>query len=251
MRINDAAPNQGFLQAELLMGLAIGTIIFFGVLKADVIQFQMQHGIQQALGERREKGDAALAVLLIARELEQADRFRIIRTDPGHLQYRVFVPRLDAPPACPVGSCTTAGMPAASCCMDIVGNYRWREFRHDVAAARVEWYPDKTGPTHCDGMLPLFGRITSLTFNYQDTDAPAPPGGDPAVAAFAQAPADLNLIAYVLYWDNGQGLTRLYTGTAAGRGIPYSDMDAGATDSYDSGIGLEIAGTDVPPAPCP
>lgn len=251
MRLSGAAPQRGFLQAELLMGLAIGTIIFFGVLKADVGQLQMQQSIQQYLGERREKGDAALTVLLIARELEQADRFRILNTSPGYVQYRVFVPRIDAPPTCPVGSCTTAGMSAAPCCMDLVGNYRWREFRHDGAGERVEWFPASTGPTRCDGMMPLYGHITALTFNYQDTDAPAPPGGDPAAGVFAEAPADLNLMAYTLYWDNGKGLTRRYTGTAAGRGIPYSDMDAGATDGYDSGMGLEADGTDIPPAPCP
>lgn len=241
---------RGMTLMELLVGLSVAGIVVGGAVQLGNRHFFTYHGLHDHIGVSWDRAEAGVAAQKIAHLLARADRVNVLNEDPAHLQFRVFLPQADAPPICPVGSCTTPGAAPAACCFDIAENYQWNELRYDGASRKMIWYPGYVTPP-CSRALAMGGHLTTVAFAYRDTAAPPPPGGDADAGTFAAAPADPNMLAYRFQWDNGEGMTRDFNGMVALQGIPDSNVQAGAAGPGDSGLGLDANNVAPPGATCP
>lgn len=243
--------ERGFTLMEVMVTVTLGVAIVGGLSALNTRQFIMESAVRDHFGAAEYKSETGMTAMKLAHRLSRADRVMILSEDPGHLYYRVFVPRQDNPPSCPVGRCTSAGAAPAACCLDIAANYEWHELRYDGARRKLIWYPGNVTP-RCSKAVAMGGYLTTATFRYQDTASLPPPGGEADPGTFPASPADTNMLAYGLRWDNGKGLTRDFNGVVALQAAPYSDVLAGAAGPADSGLGLDAMDVAPPPgAPCP
>lgn len=214
---------------EILTASVVAAIVLIGLGTMEAGRTKMEQEVLQRSGLTSEEGQVALATVRMTELLTSADRFSI-NNGIGSFQFRI--------PDMQTGPCA-GGVPAPSC-FDDPANYRWDQYR--LTAGELRLYTNTGGG--CGNKRVVARNVTLLAFTYRD-QAPAPPGGDPAVQ-------DNNLLEYGLTWDNGlagtQNRTRQFAGRIVSRAIPYSDV---GTTASDSGFGLSPAAVSTPPGACP
>ena len=202
--------SNGFTLTELLVAMTLAALVAIGIGTVEGSRAKIEQEILQRSGLLSGQADVALAAARIAERLTAADRFNI-DNGAGLYQFRV-----------PVG-CAGAAIPPPSC-FDDPANYQWDQYKLNAGGALTLYTKTEAG---CATSRVLAKNVAALTLTYFDQASP-PPGGDPPVQ-------DNNILQYSLTWDNGMlganKRTRQFTGGVAGRAIPYSKVNSGATDS--------------------
>lgn len=240
-RDTEKTSERGFTLIELLVVSLVGLVALIALSTTNFGRLGMLRDLRARSRTANEESQPALAMLQLVRTLEMADRINLIA--PTDIQIRRFAPRADNPPACPAGSCTTAGVVPAACCFELSQNYHWAEYK--LVGHELRLYDGA-----CGNQRLVTDGVDTLAFAFTDT-ADAPTGGDPDPVVFAASPADTNALAYQMVWTNAAG-TRTFThrGLVATRAAAYTDVMAGTAGLGDSGLGLDTARVSDPPAGC-
>ena len=221
---------------ELILATGISLVILGVVFFMDVGRTRMHQDQRLNSAVLTEQAGAALSgVVRLTKYLEEADRIVLPKAETVQFRTYIGATACAGGTACP--NMLTTPPPAAPpdpCCFDVSANYRWDEAAHAGANQLILW--DNTGGG-CGVSRVLATQITSATFQFANDVAPPPPGGEPS-------PNDLNLLQYIVTWDDGVNRSQIFAGQVASRAIPYSNLGASATDS---GQGLAVSGATSPP----
>ena len=210
--------NDGMTLTEVLIASAIALVVVLGIGATDVLRVRVSESIRELTGVSAldQRKNAAFAMLQMAKRLERADRVNLVSAD--NMQVRI-----------PLGTA-----------FDAAANYRWDQYRYDLATRRVLFFSDTAAA--CPAARPVAWQISALTFTYVDEGSP-PPGVEP----FSPATTDNNVLAYELDWDDGRGRTHVFRSEVTRRVGAYADVNA---SGGDSGTGLAPAGVSDPPGAC-
>lgn len=200
--------NYGFTLMEILVAGMIAVIIIFAMTRVDLTRVRIQQELRLQAASQQQQ--AMLAVSHISKHLEIADR--INRVSASNIQFRI---------------------PIANN-LDAAASYRWDEYR--LNAGNLEYFRAVAGPP-CGTPVVLVEQITGLSFDFRDR-APDPPAGQ----VFAAGPEDNNVIEFTLTWTEA-ARSQAFIGEVTSRHIPYSDIQAGVTDS---GQGLSRFAPGIP-----
>jgi len=244
--------RRGVTLMEVVVASTLAVLVVIGIGQVDTARVGIEQQIRQRAATLFNLGsheEAALVVLHFTKHLEAADRIYLINTgqpgvrpfsgSPGAANVQLRIPQCPTPPADPA-------------CFDTAANYRWDQYV--LIGDELRFYENTVAG--CSTMRVLARQITSFTVSFPDT-APAPPAGEPFPPPPTPNPADNNILAFTLTWNDGASppLTHEFRSTVAARGVAYSDVNAGCgpnpSDPCDSGTGVDPTGVAGPPPLCP
>ena len=211
---------RGFSLIETIIASILAVIVIISIGQFEGGRIRLGEEVLQRSGLVSGHGMAGLATQQMAKGIARADRFVVTGTGV-QLRY-------------PAG-CMGVAVPAPSC-FDNPANYQWDQYRMDGANQLVLYANTGAG---CGSSTVLARDVTVLTFTYKN-QAGTPPGGEP------MGGVDNNTLEYVVTWDDGTR-SHDFRGQVISRAIPYSDVNAGGTNS---GSGLAPAGVAGPPGVC-
>ncbi|MBI4342302.1 MAG: prepilin-type N-terminal cleavage/methylation domain-containing protein [Candidatus Omnitrophica bacterium] len=233
----------GLTLIEIIVATTIGMVVMAGIVMVDAGRSRMQVQLLDASKQTSEEQQVGVAMILLGKDLERADRVNILNTGvPGNAPYV-------SPPGfgnvlirIPLG-CMGAAPPPS--CFNTAANYQWVQYRRVGNELRLYT---------CGGPMRVIARELGDTptnkgfeIRYKNTEADPPPWGGPVV--------DTNVFEYTITWDNGLSgsLARehTFTGTSTMRNFGYMNINAGIAGPGDSGTGLPDSMPGVDPMPPP
>ncbi len=207
--------DRGVSLIELLMATAVALVVLLAIGNVDVTRILFLKDLTQAVPQTSE---AAFALAHMIRSLQQADRINLISA--SNIQLRI--------PQASGGS-----LNPTNANYDLPGNYRWVQYKlvPPVSPNTIQFYDntalDCTPDWSAGGPA---NPLTDLTIGYQN-EAPAPPGGDPAIPSPPVPPlgADNNVLLIRISWPNANSPppTLSYTGEVTIRSGAYTQTMTG------------------------
>ncbi len=196
--------QDGMTLTEVLVATTLAMVVLFGIVATDVARFRMGEDIRKRSSViSPERGNAALAVIHLAKHLERADRLDLGATVAGLYQFRS---------PSPIG-CTQATLPG---CLDAAANYDWDQYR--LNGTQLEFNTDR-GASGCVGWTTISRQIVGFTVQYKDESTVGPPGPEPLPGN-----EDNNMAEFTIQWsDPSTGLSQTFRGEVASRASAYTN----------------------------
>ncbi len=223
MKIRVMQSDSGMTLAEILISAVISMVILFGLISMDIARVRTTDQTRYAAGVKYpERDEASIAVMLLERQLTEADRFNIVNGGQGIQLRRPLM----------TGACAV-GVPAAAC-FDILANYQWDQFSVTAAGQFVLY----------TNIRPAGGCNNVTTLVQDDILQTAP-------ATFAFSTVDPNVVTFSLVWQNPDDAsdTMPFPGEVAVRGRTMGLLD-NAPGVLTGGLQAPWA-AEAPPAACP
>lgn len=194
--------QDGMTLTEVLVATVLAMVVLFGIVMTDVARFRMGEDIRRRSSIMSpERGNAALAVIHLAKHLERADRLDLGATVAGLYQFRS-----------PAG-CTQATLPG---CLDAAANYDWDQYR--LNGTRLEFNTDR-GAGGCAGWTPISRQIAGFTVQHKNESTMGPPGPEPLPGN-----EDNNMAEFTIQWsDPSTGQSQTFRGEVASRASAYTN----------------------------
>ena len=195
--------ERGITLIELLIASAISTLVIMLLGQVDMTRLYLTTDTKEVTQGQIE---VAMAMAYMTNELMAADRVNLLDgPNATNIQFRV-----------PTGTS-----------FDAPGNYQWHQYRFDAASNELRFYEDTGAGCVVDRRS---FDISSVDIHYQ-SEAPAPPGGDPPME-------DNNVLEVVINGTRNEVTLRA---------MSYSNLNA---SGWDSGSGMAPAGVSNPASAC-
>jgi len=200
--------QDGMTLTEVLIATTLAMVVLFGILTADVARFRMGEDIRKHSSVMSpERGNAALAVIHLAKHLERADRLDLGNTVPGLYQIRW-----------PAG-CIVGGVLQPVTCFNKQESYEWDQYQLTGNQLKFNTVTtDPLGNRTCGAWTVLSRQIAAFTLQYINGGFP-PPGTPPL-------DVDNNMAQFALQWsDPTSGLNQTFQSQVAIRARAYTNVD--------------------------
>ena len=117
----------GFTLMELLVTTIVAMVVAVGITTVDVGRVRMHNELMTRSQQDTEEQQVGLAALLLAKDIQLADRVNILNTGvPGNMPYAPPPGDGDIQIRIPVGCMAVAPPPPT--CFDVAANYEWVQY---------------------------------------------------------------------------------------------------------------------------